>query len=65
MFQALYFIRQGVLSRTLLLATTTAGPVLLLYIEPNPCLQHYDLVDEKEMAPLQELIEKLTGGVIP
>lgn len=27
--------------------------------------KHYDLVDEKEMAPLQELIEKLTGGVIP
>ena len=35
---------------------TTAGTPL-----PQP-LQHFDLVDERELSPLQELIEQFTAG---
>lgn len=30
----------------------------------HACLQHYGLIDAKELAPLQELIDQFAGGMI-
>jgi hypothetical protein len=39
--------------------------ILGLPVSSDVDVQHYQLVDEREMAPLQELVDTYTGGVMP